>query len=33
MGVVSIADLVKTAHAIMYAVVDTLTRPRDELGL
>lgn len=33
MGVVSIADLVKTARAIMYAVVDTLTRPRDELGL
>jgi acetylornithine deacetylase/succinyl-diaminopimelate desuccinylase-like protein len=33
MGVVSIADLIKTARAIIYAVVDTLTRPRDELGL
>ena len=33
MGVVSIADLLRTARAIMYAVVDTLTRPRAELGL
>jgi hypothetical protein len=33
MGVACIPDLVKTARAIMYAVIDTLTRPRDELGL
>jgi acetylornithine deacetylase/succinyl-diaminopimelate desuccinylase-like protein len=33
MGVVAVADLVKTARAILYAVIDTLTRPRDELGL
>lgn len=33
MGVVSIADLLTTARAIMYAAVDTLTRPREELGL
>lgn len=31
MGVVAVPDLVKTAHAIMYATIDTLTRPRDEL--
>jgi acetylornithine deacetylase/succinyl-diaminopimelate desuccinylase-like protein len=33
MGVACIPDLVKTARAIMYSVIDTLTRPRDELGL
>lgn len=33
MGVVAIPDLVKTAHAIIYAAIDTLTRPRSELGL
>jgi acetylornithine deacetylase/succinyl-diaminopimelate desuccinylase-like protein len=33
MGVVSIADLIKTARAILYAVIDTLTRPRSELSL
>ncbi len=33
MGVVSVPDLVRTAQAIMYAVIDTLTRPRAELGL
>lgn len=33
MGVVSVPDLVRTAHAIMYAVIDTLTRPRAEMGL
>jgi acetylornithine deacetylase/succinyl-diaminopimelate desuccinylase-like protein len=33
MGVACVPDLVKTAHAIMYAVIDTLTRSRTELGL
>jgi len=33
MGVAYIPDLVKSARAIMYAVIDTLTRPRAELGL
>jgi acetylornithine deacetylase/succinyl-diaminopimelate desuccinylase-like protein len=33
MGVAWIPDLIKSARAIMYAVVDTLTRPREELGL
>jgi acetylornithine deacetylase/succinyl-diaminopimelate desuccinylase-like protein len=33
MGVAWIPDLIKTARAIVYAVIDTLTRPRYELGL
>lgn len=33
MGVAWIPDLIKSARAIMYAVIDTLTRPRPELGL
>jgi acetylornithine deacetylase/succinyl-diaminopimelate desuccinylase-like protein len=33
MGVASISDLIKSARAIMYAVIDTLTRARSELGL
>ncbi|HJU29542.1 MAG TPA: hypothetical protein VJ718_10245, partial [Candidatus Binataceae bacterium] len=33
MGVAWIPDLIKSARAIMYAVIDTLTRPREELGL
>jgi len=33
MGVAWIPDLIKSARAIMYAVIDTLTRPRSELGL
>jgi acetylornithine deacetylase/succinyl-diaminopimelate desuccinylase-like protein len=33
MGVAWIPDLMKSARAIMYAVIDTLTRPRRELGL
>jgi acetylornithine deacetylase/succinyl-diaminopimelate desuccinylase-like protein len=33
MGVACVPDLVKTARAIMYAVIDTLTRSRAELGL
>ncbi len=33
MGVAYLPDLVKCADAIIYAVVDTLTRPRSELGL
>jgi acetylornithine deacetylase/succinyl-diaminopimelate desuccinylase-like protein len=33
MGVAWIPDLMKSARAIMYAVIDTLTRPRHELGL
>src|SRR5579863_1334873 len=33
MGVASIPDLVKSARAILYAVIDTLTRPRADLGL
>jgi acetylornithine deacetylase/succinyl-diaminopimelate desuccinylase-like protein len=33
MGVAWIPDLIKSARAIMYAVIDTLTRPRRELGL
>lgn len=33
MGVASIPDLIKSARAIIYAVIDTLTRPRHELGL
>ncbi|HKV54907.1 MAG TPA: hypothetical protein VJN94_09715 [Candidatus Binataceae bacterium] len=33
MGVAWIPDLVKSARAIMYAVIDTLTRSRTELGL
>jgi acetylornithine deacetylase/succinyl-diaminopimelate desuccinylase-like protein len=33
MGVVWVPDLIKSACAIMYAVIDTLTRPRHELGL
>jgi acetylornithine deacetylase/succinyl-diaminopimelate desuccinylase-like protein len=33
MGVVCVPDLVKSARAITYAVIDTLTRPRSELGL
>ena len=33
MGVASIPDLMKSARAIMYAVIDTLTRTRHELGL
>jgi acetylornithine deacetylase/succinyl-diaminopimelate desuccinylase-like protein len=33
MGVVDMADLVKSARAIMYAVIDTLSRPRSDLGL
>jgi acetylornithine deacetylase/succinyl-diaminopimelate desuccinylase-like protein len=33
MGVVSVTDLIKTARAILYAVIDTLTRPRGDLDL
>jgi acetylornithine deacetylase/succinyl-diaminopimelate desuccinylase-like protein len=33
MGVVYVPDLMKTARAIMYAVIDTLTRPRREVIL
>jgi acetylornithine deacetylase/succinyl-diaminopimelate desuccinylase-like protein len=33
MGVASIPDLIRSARAIIYAVIDTLTRPRHELGL
>ena len=33
MGVACVPDLLKTARAIMYAVIDTLTRSRAELGL
>lgn len=33
MGVASISDFIKSAKAIMYVVIDTLTRPRKELGL
>jgi len=33
MGVAWIPDLIKSARAIMYAVIDTLTRPRPDLGL
>ncbi|MGH7916828.1 MAG: M20 family metallopeptidase [Candidatus Binataceae bacterium] len=33
MGVAFIPDLIKSARAIMYAVIDTLARPRKELGL
>jgi acetylornithine deacetylase/succinyl-diaminopimelate desuccinylase-like protein len=33
MGVAWIPDLIKSARAITYAVIDTLTRPRSELGL
>jgi hypothetical protein len=33
MGVAWIPDLVRSARAIMYAAIDTLTRPRHELGL
>jgi acetylornithine deacetylase/succinyl-diaminopimelate desuccinylase-like protein len=32
MGVVAIGDLIKTARAIVYAAIDTLTRPRQSLG-
>jgi acetylornithine deacetylase/succinyl-diaminopimelate desuccinylase-like protein len=33
MGVAWIPDLIKSARVIMYAVIDTLTRPRHELSL
>ncbi len=33
MGVAWVPDLMKAARAIMYAVIDTLTRPRAKLGL
>ena len=33
MGVVSVPDLIRTARAIIYATIDTVTRPRGELGL
>jgi acetylornithine deacetylase/succinyl-diaminopimelate desuccinylase-like protein len=33
MGVAWVPDLIKSARAILYAVIDTLTRPRHELGL
>ncbi len=33
MGVAWIPDMIKSGRAIMYAVIDTLTRPRHELGL
>jgi len=33
MGVAWVPDLIKSARAIMYAVIDTLTRTRHELGL
>ncbi|MGH8014100.1 MAG: acetylornithine deacetylase, partial [Candidatus Binataceae bacterium] len=33
MGVAFLPDLIKSARAIMYAVIDTLTRQRRELGL
>jgi hypothetical protein len=33
MGVASINDFIKSARAIMYVVVDTLTRSRSDLGL
>jgi hypothetical protein len=33
MGVAHLPDLVKCADAIICAVIDTLTRPRSELGL
>jgi hypothetical protein len=33
MGVASIKDFIKSARAIMYVVIDTLTRSRAELGL
>jgi acetylornithine deacetylase/succinyl-diaminopimelate desuccinylase-like protein len=33
MGVASIRDFIKSARAIMYVVIDTLTRSRAELGL
>jgi acetylornithine deacetylase/succinyl-diaminopimelate desuccinylase-like protein len=33
MGVANIADFIKSAKAIMYVVIDTLTRTRSEVGL
>ncbi|MNZ95207.1 hypothetical protein D3C78_1143420 [compost metagenome] len=33
MGATYIPDLLPCAHKIMYALIDTLTRPRHELGL
>jgi acetylornithine deacetylase/succinyl-diaminopimelate desuccinylase-like protein len=33
MGVAWVPDLIRSARAIIYAVIDTLTRPRNELGL
>jgi acetylornithine deacetylase/succinyl-diaminopimelate desuccinylase-like protein len=33
MGVAWVPDLIKSARAIMYAVIDTLSRPRPDLGL
>jgi hypothetical protein len=33
MGVAWVPDLIKSAQAIMYAVIDTLTRPRHGVGL
>lgn len=33
MGATYVPDLMPCAHKIMYAVIDTLTRPRDALGL
>ena len=32
-GVASIKDFIKSAKAIMYVVIDTLTRTRTDLGL
>jgi hypothetical protein len=33
MGATYVPDLMPCARKIMYAVIDTLTRPRSELGL
>ncbi len=33
MGVASVTDVMLAVRAVLYAVVDTLTRPRSELGL
>jgi hypothetical protein len=33
MGATYVPDLMPCAHKIMYAVIDTLTRQRAELGL
>jgi hypothetical protein len=33
MGATYVPDLIPCAHKIAYAVIDTLTRPREDLGL